>query len=619
MISDIDIERKESTDVVVALVGCPNVGKSTLFNALTGLKQHTGNWTGKTVSTARGEYQYKGRRYILVDLPGIYSLVPQSKEEEAAVDFIRSCQADCVVVVTDGTSLERTILPLLQVMEMTDHVIAGVNLMDEAKKMNIDIDIPELSRELGIPAVGLSAGKDVGLNMLQETIRNLVDGFTILHPRKVLPEDGTDLFDWKQGSSDRVSRMFANRASEINRSVVSGDEYVRNSSIDRIVLGRFCGPIILLLLLFVIFWLTVKGANGPTVFLEILFARLGEFLYSIIDNWPAWISGLLYEGIYQTVTCVIAVMLPPLLIFFPLYALLEDLGYLPRAAFLMDHTFQHCGSCGKQALTMAMGLGCNSVGITGTRIISSERERKIAIITNSLIPCNGRLPAMILLIHVFFTDQEFWGTCILLLFVLLGVVATFIASRVLGHLIPPRDSSFMVLELPRYRAPNIGKILKQTLFDQVLAVLRRAVLVSVPAGIIIWLLCEISVEGTALLQILTEALDPIGTFLGMNGVILMAFLLAFPANELLIPGIMLILGTTSSVGADPVSLKQLVIAEGWSLQTGLCTMMFMLFHWPCGTTCLTIRSETGSTKYLLLSILVPLIIGTLLCGMIGNI
>ena len=608
------VRKRDPSDVIVALVGCPNVGKSTLFNALTGLKQHTGNWPGKTVEIEQGRYRYKGKTYILVDLPGTYSLVSQSKEEQVTVEFIQSGQADCALVVADATALERTMLPALQLMELTSSMALCVNLMDEAVRNHIGVDTNALCRELGVPVVGTSAGDQGSLNGLKEMIRNFTDGFLAVHPRKVSLPAGRSIIDWKQGSGDLISKAYSEHAEHIANAVVTGAANGKHREIDRIVLGRFSGPFLMLLVLFCLFWLTIKGANYPSTLLQILFDSVYEWLIGVSCNWPVWISGLLVNGIYKTVSCVISVMLPPLLIFFPLFSILEDLGYLPRAAFLMDHSFEKCGSCGKQALTMAMGFGCNAVGVSGTRIIHSDKERVLAIITNALIPCNGRFPAMILLIRLFFTDNSLLDTVILMIFVCIGVGATLLSSKLIGDMMFRKECSQMILELPKYRKPSLRKITKEALFDHVIKVLSRAILVSVPAGALIWVL-----QYTGLLEKLIIWIDPLGNIMGMNGVILTAFVLSFPANELLLPLVLMILGNGVQMSSDPVIIQSVLVSGGWTIKTAVCVIVFLLFHWPCGTTCLTIWKETRSVRWIITAILMPLLLGVCLCSIIGNI
>lgn len=580
---------------MIALVGNPNVGKSSIFNALTGMRQHTGNWPGKTVEVACGRYQYKGKRYILVDLPGTYSLDSCSEDERVAVDYLKSGQVDCVLVVGDATALERNLYLLLQTMALSRQTVFCVNLLDEAARRGIYVSLPELEKRLGIPVVGTSAVSGQGLDKLKETVRECADGFSILNPVQV-PENKTHAM-----------------AEEISQKVVERRTSRLSEPADTLVLGRFSGYIILLILLLGIFWLTMTGANYISNLLAVMFQALGTRLSSIMKTLPEGLTGLLIDGIYQTVTSVISVMLPPMMIFYPLFSFLEDLGYLPRAAFLMDHRFQVCGSCGKQALTMAMGYGCNTVGVMGCRIISSPKERLIAILTNSLVPCNGRFPTIIAMITMFFTDHSIAGAFILLGFILFSVSMTLLSSFVLHKTIVSGEKSHFILELPPYRRPNLKKIMVRSCLDRTFYILGRAVMISLPAGIIIWTLQNIVVGELSLIQHLSMILNPVGLILGMNGAFLVGFLLSFPANELLLPITLSILQGGQMTAANMENSAAIFQQNGITWRSAICIILFTMFHWPCAMSCLTIYKETKSAKWTTVSVILPIIIGVFSC------
>ena len=621
--------RQTKETPVAALAGNPNVGKSTIFNALTGMRQHTGNWPGKTVSLAQGVCVYKGEEIRLVDLPGTYALVSKSQEEILAAGFISGGEADCVIAVCDATSLERSLILALQVMELTDRVIVCVNLMDEARKQGIEIELAALSFELGVPVVAASASREEGMGELLEQLRRILDGFEAPRPRRcgVVPNSireshlGAEALRGASGrASDEIAAQFVRRAEEIAKRVVREtrqDTKTRELRVDRLLTGRVTGLLLLAGLLGLVFWLTIQGANVPSQLLQRGFDAVEAILWAVADSFhaPPWLSGALIAGVYQTTAKVVSVMLPPVLIFFPLFTLLEDAGYLPRVAFLMDACFEKCGSCGKQALTMCMGFGCNAAGVSGCRIIDSERERLIGMLTNALVPCNGRFPTLLTLGALFFGASDAWLAALVLTgCVLLGVGMTMLSSLLLGKTVLKGAPSHFTLELPPFRRPQIGKVIVRSLRDRSLFVLGRAVAVAAPAGLLLWMLGNVSFDGMPVLVKLSRVLDPVGIWLGMNGAILLAFLLSFPANELLLPVCVMILSSGGSLAqAQTMDVSSQLVQAGWTWKTALCVMVFTLFHWPCSTTVLTIGKESGSVKWALLGMFLPTAIGVLLC------
>lgn len=670
---------------IIALAGNPNVGKSTLFNALTGLKQHTGNWTGKTVSSAFGKYTYSNDKYTVADLPGTYSLLVSSKEEAQARNFLLENRPDAVVVVVDATCLERNLNLVLQILEITDKVVVCVNLLDEAAKKKIEVNIKQLSQCLGVPVVGMCAKSGKGIKQLKEAVANIIQSKTEISPVKIeysreiehsiskllpifdsldissklkrcyalrLLENDDYIKSKLTGHSTELSAVLTELTQTDNKESIRDNivnaimkkcEYIfkktvtlhnpscnmRDRKIDKILTSRLTGIPIMLLLLALIFWITIVGANYPSQWLSRLFDWLSGVITGALKyiNTPPVIVSLLMDGIYKTTAWVVAVMLPPMAIFFPLFTLLEDLGYLPRIAFNMDSMFKGAGCHGKQCLTMCMGIGCNACGVTGCRIIDSPRERLIAIITNSFMPCNGRFPAIIAIITVFFAGtaaaplNSLLTALILMLVILLGVFATMGVSKLLSLTLLKGEASSFTLELPPYRSPQIGKIIVRSILDRTLFVLGRAVVVAAPAGLIIWLLANIEVGNTSLISYATNFLDPFARILGMDGIILAAFILGFPANEIVIP-IMIMLYTNTGVLTDADSLSQMLslfTANGWTVTTALCVIVFYLMHFPCSTTCISIYKETKSLKWTLVSFFTPLLCGFLLCFIISTV
>ena len=686
------IQKLSPDDKVIALAGNPNVGKSTVFNALTGLNQHTGNWPGKTVTNAQGRCTAGGRSYVMVDIPGAYSLMAHSAEEEVARNFICFGEPDAVVVVCDATCLERNLNLVLQTLEISRRVVVCVNLMDEAERKGIKLDLELLSGRLGVPVVGTTARRKKSLRLLTDCLERVCSApepgepFSVRYPDAI--EDAVALLEplVEEKSAGRLnSRWLSLRLLDQDDSLIReinaclGEDFLRDEALqsalgeamallrergventdqlkdmtvaalihsaeaiccgavtcersqyaetdrrlDRLLTGRLTGYPVMLALLALIFWLTISGANYPSQLLADGLFRVQDRLTELFEylNAPDWLHGVLVLGAYRVLAWVVSVMLPPMAVFFPLFTLLEDAGYLPRVAYNLDKPFKRCRACGKQALTMCMGFGCNAAGVVGCRIIDSPRERLLAILTNNFVPCNGRFPTLIALLTMFFVGTTGGGlspvlsAVLLTAAIVLGVGITFAVTKLLSETLLRGVPSSFTLELPPYRKPQIGKVLVRSVFDRTLFVLGRAAAVAAPAGLVIWLMANITAGGVSILAHCAAFLDPFARLMGLDGVILLAFILGFPANEIVIPIIIMAYTAQGSIlELDSLAqMKQLFVQNGWTWVTAVSVMLFSLNHWPCSTTLLTIKKETGSLKWTALAAAIPTGVGVALC------
>ena len=685
--------RSDRWDYLVALAGNPNTGKSTVFNLLTGLRQHTGNWPGKTVTRAEGNFTAGGDRFKLVDLPGTYSLQAASADEEVARDMLLFGEPDVTVIVIDATRLERNLNLALQILEITPRVVVALNLMDEARRLGIGIDAAALSRELGVPVVPMAARRGEGVDALRAAIQEVAAGRAQTTPFRVrnfapeveeliaeveaavlrtapdkpnsrwvalrllnaderveasVPEEVLTVASavrWKMSPDfqDRLTQGIYQAAEGIvARTRLAGVRRARfefDAALDRWLTSPVTGFPLMILMLGVVFWLTIAGANVPSAMLgTLLVDQIHPWLQATATDWGVawWVRGLLFDGIYLATAWVIAVMLPPMAIFFPLFTLLEDFGYLPRVAFNLDSLFRRVGAHGKQALTMSMGFGCNAAGVVATRVIDSPRERLVAIITNNFSLCNGRWPTQILMATIFVgalvpaAIAGFVSAAAVVGVTLLGVAAMFASSWLLTRTVLRGEATSFSLELPPYRPPRIWQTLYTSLIDRTLIVLWRAIVFAAPAGAVIWLISNLHVGDVSIAEHLVGSLNPVGLLLGMNGVILLAYVVAIPANEIVIPTVLMLTvlaGGAPEVGAgagvmfemDAAQVGVLLREHGWTTLTAVSLMLFSLLHNPCSTTIYTIFKETRSAKWTAISTALPLVMGFVACFLLAQI
>jgi ferrous iron transport protein B len=449
-----------------------------------------------------------------------------------------------------------------------------------------------------------------------------VNSAPAVSPSDIIREAGALRRSLETGFREQVVNSLYTEVERVSRRAVrdhGSGPLELDQKIDRIVTSRWLGLPLMLLILAVIFWLTIIGANVPSAMIATALFAVEDWAAGLFASWgsPAWLTGFVWHGVFRGLAWVVSVMLPPMAIFFPLFTILEDLGYLPRVAFNLDYLFKKAGAHGKQALSMAMGFGCNAAGVIATRVIDSPRERLVAILTNNFVPCNGRFPTLIMLATVFMAAAfppaiaSFVAAGSVVAIVLIGVMFTLVVSWALSRTILRGEASAFTLELPPYRRPGITRILYTSLIDRTLFVLWRAILTAAPAGAVIWLLANISIDGISLATRVSDALDPVGWAIGLDGVILLAYIIAIPANEIVVPTMLMVyMSTGMMTELDSLDdLRRLLVDQhGWTMLTAVNLMLFSLLHNPCATTIITIYKETLSLKWASIGALMPLTI-----------
>jgi ferrous iron transport protein B len=674
--------------IVVGLAGNPNVGKSAIFNTLTGSRQHVGNWPGKTIERAEGVFRHGDWQIRLVDLPGTYSLAAQSPEEIVARDYILSDEPDVVVDVVDATCLERNLNLTLQSLELTDKVVVALNLMDEVRRQGWEIDTEALEQALGVPVVPTVAIEGEGLSELVEAMVAVAEGRRQTQPASVdygltiegyvedleadlsrlgverrsrwvalrLLEDDPEIVEaFKEGEfSDcclredtpsappQALRALLRRAARL-REAAHPDarvEIVRRryelahemthrvtrhlgpaktdltQRLDGILTHRIWSWPIMLAILVAVLWITIQGANIPSSWLGSAFGWLAgvtrDLLVSI--NAPWWAVGSLVDGLVVGTGTVIAVMLPPMIIFFTAFNLLEDIGFLPRIAFNLDRLMQAMGSQGKHTLVAMMSFGCNVTGVLSSRIIENPKDRIVAIVTAPLILCNGRFGAGLALIILFFGNRALQMA---LLFLFISVGAMLLATWFLNRILFRREPGGFVMELPPFRTPKWGQVIWRTLIHQVGHTMGRAILIAAPATLVIWLLGnlppDVSFEQTAIGH-LVRVLAPLGQPLGLTGEMLVALLFTLPAKEIVVSSLAMTYGLQATLADSQAILNYL--AQTWTTLVAFSFLTFYMLYLPCLVTVWATWKETRSLKWTMASLLLPLVMASALTFLI---
>lgn len=647
------VERKIFT---VALVGNPNTGKSTFFNALTGLRQHVGNWPGKTVERAEGEVRFPDGRFVrLIDLPGTYALHAESPEERIACEYLLSGELDAIIVIVDATNLTRNLYLVLQTLELMDKVVVALNMMDEAEAKGIKIDVQRLRSLLGIPVVPTVAVRGQGIWEALEKAVALAEGHLFCRPQKprygalvetclqrliprlshsltlnnhngfrwlalrllegdelarslvkgingdlqrLLQECQEEAEGWGTSFDLEIARSLHDRAEVIAKEVsdrIGPSRWDLTDALDKWLTHRWLAFPLMLLLFGAIFWITTIGANKPSEWLEQVTSWLVAQARQLASGFPWWLRGVLIDGVLLGLGSVLSVMFPPMLIFFVLYTLLEDFGLIPRVAFNLDKLMQKVGSQGKHCLSCMVSYGCNIPGVLATRVIEDPRVRLIAILTAALNPCNGRWGNLLPLSLLLFGA---WAPLALVGLIVISFLAVLLGSWILSRTFLRGEAPLFVMELPPYRKPSLKKLLIHTVWERAVQVQYRALIVAAPFCALIWILSNLPVNAPfdeTVTGHLVRWLGLLGKPLGLDGSMVTACLFALPAKEIALASLAITYGLQRTLDEPSAVLD--FLATNWAPLEAFTFLVFYALYLPCAYTFVVQAKEAGHWKW----------------------
>lgn len=641
----------------ILLCGNPNVGKSTIFNELTSSSEYENNLKKTTEIVHK---RIRNTDYELFNLPSITSISDLMDEEGITKNTLLFEKYEKIIYVINATTLEKNLNLLLQILQFNRNVIVCLNMMDDAEKLNIKINVDKLSTILSLPVIRYSPRNKEGIEELKNQLNyNVYSNFKIIYDEKlenkikslndvlefdlkskyvsikilekdksiiekiskiynkdILSEEVKNVLMTVNAEKifDHESKLINKISKDICKEVFIKDTNYVINNFDKLLTSKFFGIAIMLIVIGLIFYLTIVLANYPSKILEEIFVFIENLLLKISTflHIPKMIYEPLIYGIYRIVSLIISIMFPPLVIFFIMYTYTEECGLLPRFAFNFDRIFK-CANCqGKQALTLCAGFGCNAYAIIESRKIENKRDRLLAILTNSFIPCSGRLPMIIAIISMFFvnSNNKLMVAFYLLLFILFSIIVSLLTSYILSKTILKEYHGFFTLELPKYKIPKLSNILKESIINKSLSILKRAIKVSLPIGLIMWLLTNTNIGSISIFTYISNSLNGLGKIIGLDGVILLSFILAIQANEIVLPVIIMGYLFLDNVGfvSNYDTISNILINNGWNIYTAASVILFSIMHYPCTTTLLTIKSEVG-TKWMIYSFFIPLITG----------